>query len=69
MCMRGVLQAEFRWRLFTVTSAILHEICLILMDYSVFVMETNNRTRVLLSEKAPFESSEAGFTEKKRNYP
>lgn len=69
MCMRCVLRAEFRWCLFTVTSAILHEICLILMDYSIFVMETNNRTRDLLSARAFFESSEAGFTEKKRKYP
>lgn len=39
--MRQVVRTGFHLRLFSVTSALLHKICLILMDYSMFVMETN----------------------------
>ncbi len=45
-----VLRVKFLLRLFCVTSAILLESCLILMDYSVFVIETIDRTLNLLSE-------------------
>lgn len=39
---------------FSVTSAILHEICLILMDYCVFVVETDYTTPDLLPEETVF---------------
>lgn len=68
MCIGQVQRANLQERLFPVTSAILHKICLILMDYSVFVVETDCTTPELLPEETVLRDKGLAFFPEKKKY-